>query len=117
MNRRQRAYRAGRRAEALARWLLRLKGYRIVGQGFRTAVGEIDIVARRGRVMAFVEVKRRRTLAQGLASLSARQRRRVARAAEAFRNAHPQFQDLDVRFDLIVIMPRRLPHHIMDAWR
>lgn len=117
MTDRRRAYRAGRRAETLAAWLLRLKGYRILARGYRTSVGEIDIVARRRGIIAIVEVKRRDRLETGLYALSTRQRRRIARAAEAFRLTRPAWQRLMIRFDIIVVVPRRPPRHIMDAWR
>ena len=82
MNRRQ-AERGGRRAERLAAWWLRLKGWRILAMRARTPVGEVDLVARRGRVLAFVEVKARATAAEAAIALDDYRLRRVARAAEA----------------------------------
>ena len=117
MKRRQRAYRRGRRAEALAALLLRLKGYRVLARGFRTPVGELDIVARRGRVLAVVEVKRRATVAGALEAITPRQRRRIARATEAFLARRRELGDLTVRFDVMLVLPWRPPRHIMDAWR
>lgn len=114
---RLRAYRAGRRAEMTAALLLRLKGYRILARDYRAGVGELDIVARRGRLLAVVEVKRRRDTATALAAVTARQQRRIARAAEAFVARHGNVGDLDIRFDIIVVVPHRLPRHIKDAWR
>lgn len=115
--RRQAAERRGRGAERLAAALLRLKGYRILAQGFRMGVGEIDLVARRGGILAFVEVKRRGGMTEAVESISARQRRRIARAAEAFIVAHPQLAQMSQRFDVVLVAPRRLPRHILDAWR
>ncbi|MDP6565112.1 MAG: YraN family protein [Alphaproteobacteria bacterium] len=114
---RQRAYRAGRRAELLAAQILRLKGYRILARGFRAPVGELDIVARRGKVLAVVEVKRRRLVKAALEAISPRQQRRIARATEAFLARHPEMGCLNVRFDVMVVLPQRPPKHIMDAWR
>lgn len=114
---RQRAYRAGRKAEVIAAALLRLKGYRILARDYRAGVGELDIVARRGRLLAVVEVKRRRDLATALAAVTARQQRRIARAAEAYVARHLGLAELDVRFDVIVVLPYRPPRHIKDAWR
>jgi putative endonuclease len=113
----QKAYARGRRAEALSALLLRLKGYRIVARGFRLPVGEVDILARRGAVLAAVEVKARREARAALESIKPRQRRRIARAAEAYLAHHPEAGDLTVRFDVMVVLPWRLPKHIADAWR
>lgn len=101
----------------LAAALLRLKGYRILARDYRAGVGELDIVARRGRLLAMVEVKRRRDMAAALAAVTARQQRRIARAAQAFVARHVGLGDLDIRFDVIVVRPHRPPRHIKDAWR
>ncbi|MFP6747204.1 MAG: YraN family protein [Alphaproteobacteria bacterium] len=115
--RRQRAYRAGRGAETIATALLRLKGYRILVRDYRAGVGELDIVARRGRLLAVIEVKRRRTLRHALEAVTPRQQRRIIRATEVFVARHAGFGDLDIRFDVIVVLPHRPPKHITDAWR
>ena len=115
--RRRRAERRGRFAEWLCLWHLRLRGWRIVARGWRCPAGEIDLVARRGRLLAVIEVKSRSALAAAAASLSPRQRRRIARAAEALLAARPDLAGLDVRFDLMLVAPRRLPQHWRDAWR
>ena len=115
--RRRRAWHRGRRAETLAACWLRLKGYRILARGFRVAVGEIDLIARRGQVLALVEVKARRRLAEAGESINRRQRRRIARAAEAFLQRHPRMAELDLRFDVVLIAPGQWPRHIADAWR
>ena len=114
---RRRAWRFGRIAESLCAWHLRLRGYRIVARGFRTKVGEIDIVARRGGVLAVVEVKGRGDLAAAALALGRRQRRRIARAAEAFVKARPGYAGLDLRFDIMLVRPWRLPRHLIGAWR
>ena len=82
--RRRRAERRGRLAEWLCLWHLRLRGWRIVARGWRCPAGEIDIVARRGGMLAIIEVKSRGDVAVAAAALAPRQRRRIARAAEAF---------------------------------
>jgi putative endonuclease len=107
----------GRWAESLAAWSLRLRGYRIVARRFRTPQGEIDLVARRGRLLAFVEVKARGELDQALLALSPRQRQRHARAAELFLARHPDLAGHTLRFDLVAVRPWRLPRHLVDAWR
>jgi putative endonuclease len=96
---------------------LRLRGYRIVERGFRAHVGEIDIVARRGRVLVFIEVKARQDEAKAGESLKPRQAARIGRAAGAFVHARPQLSSLDMRFDVMLVAPWRLPVHLMDAWR
>jgi len=115
--RRQAAQRRGLRAETLAAWWLRLKGYRILARHLRLGVGEIDLVARRGRVLALVEVKRRESLAAAAESVLPRQRQRIARAAEAFLAGRPDLGGLAVRFDVVLLAPGRLPRHIEQAWR
>lgn len=117
--RRQGAWRRGRAAEAVAALLLRLKGYRILARDLRTPVGEIDLIARRGRVLVFVEVKGRPPEARttGDALPTARQRRRIVRTAELFRARHPGLARLDVRFDVILIGWRRWPRHLPAAFR
>lgn len=116
-----RARQTGARAETLAAWMLRLKGFRILARGHvtgrGTGAGEIDIVARRGRLVVFVEVKARASLEEAAAAISAGQRRRIARAAETFMARTPHLAGHDVRFDAVLVAPGRLPRHICDAWR
>lgn len=115
--RRRRTDRFGRYAEALCRWWLRLKGYRILATRLRTPLGEIDIVARRGGTLAVVEVKARADWAQASEALSARQRGRLARAAHLYLAANPQYVGLSLRFDVMLVTPWSLPRHLRDAWR
>ena len=115
--RRRRAWLRGRRGEGLAAWWLRLKGYQIVARNFRSGAGEIDLIARRGAVLALVEVKTRGDLASAGEALGRRQQARIARAAEAFLQQRPQLAHLSIRFDVILVAPGRLPRHLLDAWR
>ncbi len=115
--RRQRAERRGRLAEWLCVWHLRLRGWRIVARGWRCPAGEIDILARRGKILAVIEVKSRGNLAVAAAALPPRQRRRITRAAEAFLLVHPELAGLGLQFDLMLLAPRRLPRHLRSAWR
>ncbi len=115
--RRRAAWGRGRRAERLAAWWLRLKGYRILAQDLRTPVGEIDLIARRGAVLAIVEVKTRPDLSQAGYALSPRQQARIQRAAAAFLQREPALARLDLRFDVVLVAPGRLPRHLADAWR
>ena len=113
---RQRAERGGRRAESLAAWWLRLKGWRILARRARTPLGEVDLIARRGRVLAFVEVKARATAGQAEIALDDYRLRRVAAAAEALAPRYARAGD-DLRIDAMLIIPRRLPRHLADVWR
>jgi|RhiMethySRZTD1v2_1073278.scaffolds.fasta_scaffold00096_72 putative endonuclease len=136
---RQRAYLSGRRAERIACWLLRLKGYRILAVNWRCPAGEVDILARRGQVLAAIEVKRRAAgLAPGenagdaaLFAISPHQQARVARAAAAFAARRADCQGLELRLDAITVteptswpwmlLARLLhwgrPRHFPAAWR
>jgi putative endonuclease len=114
--RRVAAERGGRRAEALAAWLLRLKGYRILARRYRTPAGEIDLVVRRGRLIAFVEVKHRADEAAALDAVTPASRRRIANAAALWIARNPAAATFDQRFDVIVSRPGRLPRHIPSAF-
>jgi len=114
---RQRAQHRGRLAEWLCLWHLRLRGWRIVARGWRCPSGEIDILARRGKVLAIIEVKSRSGMTAAASAPAPRQRRRIARAAEAFLLARPDLAGLDLRFDLMLVAPLRLPRHWRGAWR
>jgi putative endonuclease len=108
----------GRRSEMLAAWYLRLKGFRILAARYRTPVGEIDLVAERGRVTAFVEVKARgRHAGEGDALLSVN-RRRIIRAAEFYLSRHQRANDPSrtLRFDVIFLAPWQWPRHVTDAF-
>ena len=114
---RQQRERAGRLAEAVAAWLLRLHGYRILARRYVTPVGEIDLVARRGDLVVFVEVKQRRSSDAALTALLPAQQSRIARAAGAFLQRRPQLASCALRFDLVAITPWRVPRHVQDVWR
>jgi len=114
---RRRAQRRGRAAEWLCLWHLRLRGWHILARGWRCPAGEIDILARRGGVLAVIEVKSRGEFTTAAAALGRRQRRRIARAAEAFLIQHSDLAGLDLRFDLMLVAPLRLPRHWRGAWR
>ena len=112
---RQRAERGGRRAEALAALWLQLKGWSILGRRVRTPVGEVDLVARRGRTLAFVEVKARASAEEAERALDAWRLRRVAAAAEALAHRYSRVGDT-IRIDAVFIVPRRLPRHVPHIW-
>jgi putative endonuclease len=113
----RRAFRRGHSAEIICLWHLRLRGYRIVARRFRVAAGEIDLIARRGGVLAAIEVKARSTSAAAGEAVSSHQRRRVVRALEHFLATRPDLASLTFRFDVMIVVPGRWPRHIMAAWQ
>jgi putative endonuclease len=110
------AERRGHLAEARAAMMLRLKGYRILDRRWKSPSGEIDLVIRRGDAIAFVEVKTRSTAEEALASVSARQRRRIVAAAHYWLAANPSAMDCDCRFDIVLVTPYQWPQHIPNAF-
>ena len=110
------AFRTGLSAESRAAALLMAKGYRILARRFRTPHGEIDLIARRRNLVAFVEVKARATLDEAAFAVTPRQQRRIIDAAQAWLVAHPEHADFELRFDAILIAPRRLPRHLLAAF-
>lgn len=115
MSRRERE-RSGRRAETLAAWWLRLKGWRILARRVRTPLGEVDLVARRGRTVAFVEVKARASEAEADLALDEYRLRRVVAAAGALAHLYARPAD-DIRIDAIFLVPGRLPRHMTNVWQ
>ncbi|MEX1108022.1 MAG: YraN family protein [Dongiaceae bacterium] len=114
---RQHSQGRGRRGEWLAAWFLRLKGYRILARDLRCPVGEIDLVARRGRTLAIVEVKARPDRTIAAESISPRQRQRILAALGWFLARHPDRAQDRIRFDVVLIVPGRLPLHLEDCWQ
>lgn len=114
---RRAAERKGRAAERLCALRLRLSGWRVLARRYATPVGEIDIVARRGALLAFIEVKHRRDTREALEAITARQRTRIERAATVFLSRHPRWRKLGLRFDVMVVTPWRWPRRVVDAWR
>ena len=114
---RRAAHARGLAAERLCTLRLRLTGWRILARRYATPAGELDIVAKRGGLIAFVEVKHRRDRQGVLDAISAHQRRRIENAATIFLSRHPNWRKLSFRFDLMVVTPWRWPCHLPDAWR
>lgn len=113
---RQVAESRGRRAESIAAWWLRLRGWRILARRARVPGGEVDLVARRGRIVAFVEVKQRRTDEAAAWALDEYRLRRVAVAAQRLAPRYAREGD-DIRIDALFIVPRRLPRHLPNVWQ
>lgn len=106
---------AGRRGERLAAWWLRLKGWSILDRRVRTPAGEVDLIARRGSLVAFVEVKTRKTAAELDFAIDERRLARVAAAAEVLMPHYAGPGD-DIRIDVILLAPGTRPQHIENAW-
>src|SRR5882724_205581 len=106
------AFQTGISAESRASVYLLAKGYRILARRFRTRYGEIDIVARRRNLLAFVEVKARATLDDAAYAVLPQQQQRIAAAAQMWLMNHPEHTSFDCRFDVILIAPKSLPRHL-----
>jgi len=114
--RRARAEQRGRRGETLAAWYLRLKGWRIVARRVKTPRGEIDLIARRGRTVAFIEVKWRASAQERDHAIDAYRLRRVGAAAEAVAHRYARPNEVQ-RIDVLLLAPGRFPRHIVNAWQ
>jgi len=110
------AFRTGISAESRAAALLIAKGYRILARRFRTPHGEIDLVARKRNLIAFVEVKARASLDEAAYAVTPRQQQRIINAAQAWLMAHPEHAEFDLRFDAVLIAPKSLPRHLLAAF-
>ena len=108
---RRAAYRHGHLAEAAAAALLMAKGFRLLARRYRTPLGEIDLIVKRGGLVAFVEVKARVTRREGLESVGRMSERRIIGAADLW------LAGLDLRYDIVVVTPWRPPLHLPDAFR
>ena len=108
--------RAGRRGEAWAALFLQLKRYRILARRAKTPVGEIDLIAQRGDLVVFVEVKARGFSHQEAEALAAVNRRRIVRAAQLWLSRHPDLAIRSLRFDVIFLAPFAWPRHIQAAF-
>jgi putative endonuclease len=106
---------AGRRGERLAGWWLRLKGWRILDRRVRTPAGEVDLIAKKGALVAFVEVKTRATAAELDFAIDERRLSRVAAAAEYLMPRYATAGE-DIRIDVILLAPGTRPRHIENAW-
>ena len=109
------AFRTGISAESRGAAFM-AKGYRILARRFRTPHGEIDIVAKRRNLIAFVEVKARANLDEAAFAVTPRQQARIIDAAQGWLVAHPEHADFELRFDVILIAPRHLPRHVLAAF-
>ena len=107
---RRAAYRHGHVAEAAAALLLLAKGFRPIARRYKTPLGEIDLIVKRGRLIAFVEVKARALARDALESVGRVAERRIVDAADLWLAKHPAAAGFDLRYDMVVVTPWRLPH-------
>lgn len=115
-NQKRAALRRGASGEWLAAWALRLKGWRIVERNFRCPMGEVDVIARKGDLIAFIEVKARPSEQEALDAVSARAKRRIANAGAAWIGQQRDAGRLSWRFDIVAVVPGRWPRHHPDAF-
>jgi putative endonuclease len=114
--RRERSERQGRWAELAALWSLRLKGYRLLAHRYKSRHGEIDLVMRRGRVTAFIEVKARCSVDEAIGSVTAYQARRIAAAARSWMGCDARAAKGFCRFDIVAVSPYHWPRHVENAF-
>lgn len=121
LSRKQRAHRYGRWGEFLCRLTLNMTGWRILVHGYvsksGSGAGEIDLIAHRANVIAFIEVKARPNIEAGLSAVSKEQQQRIIRGAERFISANPDLAQKDMRFDVMVVRPWRWPMRVINAWQ
>jgi putative endonuclease len=110
------AFRTGLSAESRAAAFLMAKGYRILAKRFRTPYGEIDLVARKRNLLAFIEVKARASLDDAAYAVTPRQQARIIDAAQAWLMTHPEHAEFELRFDAMLIAPKSLPRHLLAAF-
>ena len=115
-HKRKQAYRRGHIAEYLAAAALLLKGYRIAARRYKTPVGEVDLVARKGDLILFVEVKARASHQAALDSITYTAQKRIEAAGNWWLGQQNNGAQLNWRFDVITVVPRRWPRHYKDMW-
>lgn len=110
------AYALGLRAESVAALYLMCRGCKILARRFKTPLGEIDLIAKKGKTILFIEVKARMDKAQALESVRPAAQERIIRAAQYFLARHPQYQDYALRFDVAAFCPPFRLHYLDNAW-
>ena len=113
---RLKAFRRGHRGELLASLALMSKGFRIVARRYRTPVGEIDLIARRGDLVLIVEVKARQSLVAAMEAISRQSEHRIESAADLWLSRQRDFGRLSVRFDMVAVLPWRWPVHVANVF-
>ncbi|MEQ1941443.1 YraN family protein [Mesorhizobium sp. VNQ89] len=116
LRKRRKAYRRGHSSEWLAAAALMLKGYRIVARRYRTKLGEIDLIARRGNLVLIVEVKARKTLIEAMEAIARESERRIDGAADLWLARQRDYAKLSLRFDMVAVLPWRWPVHVKNVF-
>ncbi|WP_306149325.1 MULTISPECIES: YraN family protein [unclassified Roseibium] len=114
--RRRKAHTRGLSAETYAAWYLRLTGWRILKQRYKTKAGEIDLIAKKRKTVAFIEVKARNSRQAALEAVTPASQKRIVRAAKIFVAEHPKAGFFTLRFDVMIIRPWTLPERIVNAF-
>jgi len=117
MANRIKAYRRGHRSEWLASVALMAKGFRIVARRYRTKLGEIDLIARRGDLVLIVEVKARKSLVEAMEAIARQSERRIEAAADLWLSRQRDYGRLSVRFDMVAVLPWRWPIHVQNVFQ
>jgi putative endonuclease len=107
---------AGRGAEWIALWYLRLKGYRLLARRYKSHAGEVDLIMRKGDTTAFIEVKARATPDLAVTAVSPYQSKRISAAARGFMGRDPKAFRQFCRFDIVAVCPYQWPRHIENAF-
>ena len=115
-NKKIQAYRRGIRAEIIAGLYLSVTGWRVLAWRWKCPLGEIDLVAKRGKIISFIEVKARQNEQAAIDSITAHQWRRISEAADLFMARHGQYTDCSWRFDAIIIVPRKWSRRFKNMW-
>ena len=113
---RQQAEQLGHRAETIALWYLRCKGYRLLARRYKSPAGEVDLVMRRGQTTAFIEVKARSSVSAAIEAVTPYQSRRIAAAAGFFMSRDSMAAKGFCRFDIVAIPSTLWPTHIVNAF-
>ena len=113
---RKKAERRGRASEYVAALYLFLKGYRIVAMRYRTRAGEVDIIARRGDLAVFVEVKARREEGLAVDAVGFAAQQRIRAASDIWLSRQTDSSRLSQRYDIVAVLPGRWPRHFRDAF-
>ncbi len=116
VERKRRAYRFGHRAELIALFFLMLKGYWPLGRRFVGAGGEIDLIMRRGDMLAFVEVKARKDIMSAAHAIDYRKQVKFSRAVQAWLQRNPQMSAYSFRCDAVYVVGGWRPHHVQAAF-
>lgn len=109
-------YKKGKRAEWFCAFLLFFKGYRVLKMRYKTPVGEVDLIASRGKTLIFFEVKARDSYQKGVEAITERAKKRITHAGDYFLMKNPKYTNFSIQFDVMVVSGISLPYHIRNAW-